>query len=192
MRAGRAIRRLATGAVVAAAVAALASRGGEPGAEALRVECFNRLRLVRHAVAAYERDHGVLPGIAPEGDTGAPEGRARVAGLVRRQLCEPRDPTGSPSWQGTLEALLPALPTNPLTSSGELVILPSGADALVFAANCAAGWVYLVRDGIDEEGFLPAGVVLPCGGVAGGVPGDDRSAAVRRVSLEVEDFRRWR
>ena len=188
----RAVRRLTTATLVAAGVAAVAMLPGTPGAESRRADCFNRLRLVRHAVAAYERDHSLLPGAAPAADLGGPEEGSRVGALVHRQLCEPRDRTGRPWVRGALPPLLPELPANPLTSSRELVILPAGADALAFAADCTAGWVYLARDGVDAEGFLPAGVVLPCGGRVAGRANEEERELALRVALEVEDFRRWR
>jgi hypothetical protein len=179
-------RRFVTAAAAGLAVWAAASAGhGRAGAAALHGSCFSGLRLLRHAVAAFDAQHGTLPGRPPGGTVPAdPE-------LIARQLTLPRDAAGAPAAAGPFAGLLEAIPTNPYTGSAALAVVPAGADAGAFAATSRCGWAYLADPGRDAAGPLPAGLLLPCGD-NGGRPPDRGLASVQDIAFEIEDFERWR
>jgi hypothetical protein len=158
-------------------------------------ECFNSLRLMRFAVHAFSEQEGMIPGHVRAADGSVTAVPAAVrAEAVRRQLCEPRDDHGRPSWAGPWRGLLQQIPLNPFTASREIVIVPAGVDAVAFAASSNGGWAYLSEDGNDSHGPLPAGLVLPCGDARAsgqpGVPGGTMS--VQDIGFEIEDYRLWR
>jgi hypothetical protein len=180
-----AFRSLAAAAVGIAVWAAASAGQGRAGAAAQHGACFSALRLLRHAVAAYEAQHGSLPG-HPRGGTvpADPE-------LITRQLTLPRDAAGMPAAAGPFAGLLEAIPVNPYTGSASLAVVPAGADAGAFAAASRCGWAYLGDPGRDAAGPLPAGLLLPCGD-NGGHPPDRGLASVQDIAFEIEDFERWR
>jgi hypothetical protein len=178
---------LATRVLIAAAVGAAvwfaAGAGIGGNGVAPHASCFSALRLLRHAVATFEAQHGALPGAVG----GAPATAEQLTG----QLTLPRDLRGSPSPSGPLAGLLDGIPENPFTGDSSLVIVPPGADAIAFAAATPCGWAYLAEPGRDASGPLPAGLVLPCG--ASGPTGPGRGiASVQEIAFEIEDFERWR
>jgi hypothetical protein len=180
------LSRLPVAAAVGLAVWAAASAGsGRAGPAALHGACFSALRTLRHAVAAYEAQHGALPGRAP----GA-EGPADPV-LLARQLTLPRDAAGMPAVSGPFPGLLDAIPANPYSGSAALAVVPAGVDAGAWAASARCGWAYLADPGRDRAGPLPAGLLLPCGD-NGGVPPDRGLASVQEIAFEIEDFERWR
>jgi len=184
-------RRLALSIAVGATVAGLALLGHDRTAAGAHGACFSALRLLRHAIATFEAQHGFLPGRL-SGDA-APEGLTdeQAAALATLQLTRPRSAAGFPSRSGPWPGLLDAIPVNPFTGSAALIVVPASADALGLAAVTDAGWAYLLRDGHDSAGALPAGLVVPCGTtpdgpLAAGVP------TVQQIAFEIEDFERWR
>lgn len=176
--------RVSIAVAVGAAVWLAAGAGGGGGGTAPHASCFSALRLLRHAVATFETQHGALPG-------GAVGGAPATAERLTRQLTLPRDLHGTPSPSGPLAGLLDALPVNPFTGDSSLVIVPPGADAIAFAAATPCGWAYLAEPGRDASGPLPAGLLLPCG--ASGPTGPGRGiSSVQEIAFEIEDFERWR
>jgi hypothetical protein len=175
----RAVAAVAVGAGVGAA-ALLGTSSPTPAAS--RAECYTRLRLLRHAVAAFTAQHGHLPGRDAMPDGG------QAAGQLADQLTQPRDARGRPSARGPFPGLLDAIPFNPFTGSRELAIVPEGADPIAFAAASRAGWAYVAAPARDALGPLPAGLVLPCG--AAPEPGGRPPA--QDLGFEIEDYLRWR
>jgi hypothetical protein len=137
------------------------------------------LRLLRHAIALFEAQHGRLPGV---------DGRAPTSQQFAAQLTQPRDEWGTPNQQGPFPGIIDTIPINPFTRSRALVIVPDGIDPVAFAAASRAGWAYLARPGRDARGPLPSGVVLPCGKS----DADPSSPPVQDLAFEIEDFQRWR
>ncbi len=171
--------RIAIAVAVGGLVGALTMLGGSaPTPAASRGDCFTGLRLLRHAIASFEAQHGRLPGA---------DGPAPTSQQLVSQLTQPRDVRGTPSQQGPFPGIIDSIPLNPFTGSREIAVVPEGTDATAFAAASRAGWAYLVLPGKDADGPLPAGLVLPCGHdpVAG-------HATVQNLAFEVEDFQRWR
>jgi hypothetical protein len=183
--------RLVVALVVGGSVGFLAQLGiTEPGANSSHGACFSALRLLRHAIATFEAQHGCIPGRECAGTALAAVTPA-AASLLTRQLTQPRDSRGLPDPAGPFCGLLDAIPVNPFTGLDTVVIVPEGADALAFAAATNAGWAFLAVPGFDSMGPLPAGLVLPCGRLA---PSSlDRGlASVQDIAFEIEDYRRWR
>jgi hypothetical protein len=161
-----------------------AGAGGGDGGAAPHASCFSALRLLRHAVATFETQHGALPGAAVDGAPASAE-------WLTRQLTLPRDLRGTPSPTGPLGGLLDAIPANPFTGHSSLAVVPPGADAIAFAAATPCGWAYLAEPGRDASGPLPAGLLLPCG--TSGPAGIGRGiSSVQEIAFEIEDFERWR
>ncbi len=185
-RALRVVAPVAVGGVVAAL-----SLGGtaKPTPSAARGECYSGLRLLRHAIASYEAQHGHLPDLdLSRGQTPdhAPEGSAELLVL---ELTQPRDAAGRPDRsRGPFPGLIGSVPVNPFTGSNALTIVPPGVDAVAFAAASPAGWAYLARPGRDAGGLLPPGLLLPCGDARR----VGKSAPVQDLTFEIEDFERWR
>jgi hypothetical protein len=177
--------------LVGGAIGFLSQLGvADPGASGSHGACFSALRLLRHAVASFEAQHGCLPGRESAGSELASAAPATAALLVR-QLTQPRDSRGLPDPAGPFYGLLDAVPVNPYTGSAAVVIVPADADAIAFAAAAAAGWAFLAGPGFDSTGPLPAGLVLPCGHAA--ASSLDRSlASVQDIAFEIEDYQRWR
>ena len=183
--------RLTAAFVVGGAVAVLSQLGAAgPAASGSHGACFSALRLLRHAVAAFEAQHGFLPGRERAGDTSVPAVPA-AASLLVRQLTQPRNSRGLPDQAGPLSGLLDSVPVNPFTGSNTVVIVPDGADAVAFAAAAGAGWAFLAAPGFDHTGPLPAGLLLPCGRTASSSL-DRGLASVQDIAFEIEDYRRWR
>ena len=183
--------RLLLSAVVGAVVAlVIAADRGDGAAAGAHGACFSALRLLRHAVAAYEAQHGRLPG-HPDAVGPASPSPTEVAGLVAAQLTQPRDARGNPDPSGPLAGLLDAVPVNPYTGESAIVVVPAGSDPVAFAAAASAGWAYLVRAAADARGPLPPGLLLPCG-TAPAAALERGLASVQEIAFEIEDYRRWR
>lgn len=192
MSARTVICRLAASSAIGLLVGVLAATGPRrPAPSASRGACFSSLRLLRHAIAAFEGLHGSLPGGTVT--AGARDHRSGdpTPALLARQLTEPRDRHGAPDPRGPYPGLLSEVPVNPYTGSSALVVPPDGADAVAFAAASPAGWAYLARPGHDAWGALPAGLVLPCGRDGTASP-PAQVPSVQQIAFEIEDFRRWR
>lgn len=187
----RALLRLIAALLVGGAVGFLAQLGvADPGASNAHGACFSALRLLRHAVATFEAQHGFLPGREGAAAETAPASSA-AASLLVRQLTQPRNSRGLPDEVGPFSGLLDAVPVNPFTGSDAVAIVPAGVDAVDFAAAAAAGWAFLAVPGFDGRGTLPAGLMLPCGRAAP-TSLDRGLASVQDVAFEIEDYRRWR
>ncbi len=97
--------------------------------------------------------------------------RSLIAAYEEEEGRLPRSPYDAvPLW---------AAPVNPYTGSRRFVLVPPGADAVEFAARSREGWAYLPAEGRDAKGWLPPGLVLPCG-------------APERLGFEIEDRIPWR
>ena len=183
--------RLVAAIIVGGTVAFLSQLGGaSSGAPGSHGACFSALRLLRHAVATFEAQHGYLPG-RPGVDTALLQVPPAAAPLLVQQLTQPRDRIGLPEPAGPFSGLLDSVPVNPFTSSDTVVVVPAGTDAVAFAAAATGGWAFLADPGFDSVGTLPAGLFLPCGRAA---PSSlDRGlASVQDIAFEIEDYRRWR
>jgi hypothetical protein len=155
---------------------------------AARGQCYSGLRLLRHAIASYEAQHGHLPDLDVPRGSGPGPGSTGPAELLVLELTQPRDPAGRPHLQGPLPGLINAIPANPFTGSSLVVVVPEGADPVAFAAASRAGWAYLPLPDRDAVGPLPAGLMLPCGGDTKAGTG----TPVQDLAFEIEDFERWR